>query len=346
MPFASLGEQLRSVVAAGTPGGQVDQRLYEVRAALGANEAVGSDGGFLLQQDYSAALLTEGMAAAKLAPRCRAFPIGPNSNSIDLPALDETSRVAGSRFGGLQLASGDESDTISATKPKFRKISLKLNRLTGACYLSDEIVQDATVLENFVRASFTSEFGFVIHDVILRGTGAGRPLGILNSPALVTVAKEAGQVAKSLVTENIVSMYSRSTNPEGSIWIANADTLPQLMTMTIGISTAGQLVSVLQQGIGTSPTGMALLGRPVIFMEQCASLGTVGDVLLVDPQRYLLASKGGLQTAVSMHVQFLTAQQVIRFIYRLDGQPDLNSAITPANGTATQSPFVALATRA
>ena len=41
--------------------------------------------------------------------------------------------------------------------------------------------------------SFAEEFGFKIDDVILNGTGSGQPLGILNSPALVTVEKKTGR---------------------------------------------------------------------------------------------------------------------------------------------------------
>ena len=222
---------------------------------------------------------------------------------------------------------------------------MKLKKLTGACYLTDEIVADATVLENFVRMAFTSEFGFVIDDAILRGNGAGRPLGILNSDALVPVPKETGQAAKSILTENIIAMYARQSNPEGAMWLANKDVFPQLSTLTIGVGTAGQIVSVLQQGISGSPSGMGILGRPILWLEQCSTLGTVGDLMFVDPARYLLATKGGLQVASSIHVRFLQDEGVLRFIYRVDGSPDCNSAVTPANGTATVSPFVALAAR-
>ena len=61
--------------------------------------------------------------------------------------------------------------------------------------------------------------------------------------------------------------------------------------------------------------------------------------------RYLLATKGGLQSAFSGHVRFLQDEGVMRFTFRLDGQPDLAAPITPANGTATTSPFCVLQTR-
>jgi hypothetical protein len=74
-------------------------------------------------------------------------------------------------------------------------------------------------------------------------------------------------------------------------------------------------------------------------------LGDCGDLAFLDLSRYLLATKGGLQTAQSIHVRFLQDESVLRFINRIDGQPDLASAITPAYGTATVSPFVTIAAR-
>jgi hypothetical protein len=61
---------------------------------------------------------------------------------------------------------------------------------------------------------------------------------------------------------------------------------------------------------------------------------------------YLWIDKAGIKKDTSIHVRFNYDEQVFRFVVRVDGQPILNSPITPANGTNTLSPFVALATRA
>ncbi len=89
----------------------------------------------------------------------------------------------------------------------------------------------------------------------------------------------------------------------------------------------------------------SLLGRPVVPVEYCATLGTVGDIIFADFSQYAAIEKGGIQTAVSMHVQFTTAEMAYRFLYRFDGMPTWDSALTPYKGTNTLSPFVALATR-
>ena len=89
-----------------------------------------------------------------------------------------------------------------------------------------------------------------------------------------------------------------------------------------------------------------LFGKPVIPIEQAATLGTVGDIILADLQSYLVAEKGGIETASSIHVRFLFDESLLRMVYRLDAQPIYASALTAYKGTDTLSPFVVLATRA
>jgi HK97 family phage major capsid protein len=89
---------------------------------------------------------------------------------------------------------------------------------------------------------------------------------------------------------------------------------------------------------------MQIYGRPVVETEFNAALGTAGDILLADMSEYLMWEKNAVEAASSIHVQFLTDQTAFRYIYRVDGQTALASAITPANGSSnTQSPFVTLA---
>ena len=55
-------------------------------------------------------------------------------------------------------------------------------------------------------------------------------------------------------------------------------------------------------------------------------------------------TKGGMQAASSIHVQFVTDETAFRFVLRLDGQPLWHSALTPYKGSDTLSPFVTVAT--
>lgn len=343
--FRSFGEMLQAVRAAEGPGARMDSRLV-TRAASGASEMVPSDGGFLVQQDFATELLRMAHNTGQLVGRTRHIPISGQANGIKINGINETSRVDGSRWGGVRSYWVGEADTVTATRPKFREIELNAHKLMALFYATDELLADAAALEAVATMAFGEEFGFKLDDAIVRGNGAGQPLGILNAPALITVAKEGGQAAATIQIENIVKMWSRLWGPSrpNAVWLYNQDIEPQLFTMGLIVGTGGSPVYMPPGGLSSSPYG-TLLGRPMIPIEQAATLGTVGDIMLVDLSQYLMIDKGGLQTASSIHVRFLYDEQVFRFTLRTDGQPLWNSALTPAQGSNTLSPFVALATR-
>jgi HK97 family phage major capsid protein len=343
--FSSFGEQMSAIMRAGLPGGNVDPRLFN--AALGANETVPSDGGFLVQTDFSTEILQQVFETSIIASRVRRIQISGNSNGTVINGVDETSRATGSRHGGIRGYWADEAEEKTASKPKFRRIELGLKKLVGLCYATDENLQDASQLESIIRNGFASEFGFLLDDAIINGSGAGQPLGIINAGCLVSVAKEVGQAADTLVYENIVKMYSRlfARSRNNAIWLINQDVEPQLFSMSMAVGTGGVPVYMPAGGISGLPYS-TLFGRPVIPVEQCQTLGDKGDVILADFQDgYVLAEKGGMKADMSIHVRFVFDESVFRFVMRVDGQPVRATALTPFKGSATQSHFITLDAR-
>jgi HK97 family phage major capsid protein len=345
--FSSLGQQLSAIMNAGIPGRSVDPRLWN---ATGLNETTPSDGGFLVQDDFSSELLKQVWQTGVLASRCRRISISQNANSLKINGEDETSRATGSRAGGIRGYWAAEAADKTASTPKFRQIELKLNKLVGLCYATDELLDDAQALEGYIRQGFVNEFGFLIDDAIITGTGAGQPLGILNAGCLVSQAKEAGQDADTVVAENIINMYSRlfASSRQNAVWLINQTVEPQLHQMGVSVGVGGQMVYMPPGGLSQAPYG-TLLGRPVLPIEQCSALGDAGDIILADLSNgYILADKGGMKSDMSIHVKFQYDESVFRFVMRIDGQPVRASAVTPYKGgdDATQSHFVTLAERA
>jgi HK97 family phage major capsid protein len=134
--FASLGEQMMAVARAGNPDfrGAADPRLVLSAGPTGASEGIASDGGFLVQTDFSNELLQNTYEAGDIASRVRHIPIGANANGININGVDETSRANGSRWGGIQSYWTGEAQLITASQPKFRRIKMELDKLTGMCY--------------------------------------------------------------------------------------------------------------------------------------------------------------------------------------------------------------------
>jgi len=345
-PWRSFGEFLQAVVHGSDPGTMPDRRLVEDRAA-GLNENIGSEGGFLVTTDFSTQLLQRVYETGLLAGRTFRFQISGNANGIKIPYIVEGSRKDGYRWGGVRAYWQGEAQAKSETKPAFGLLELSLKKLTGLCYASDELIQDADALGAIVGELFSREFGFKTDEALVRGTGAGQPLGILNAPCLITVAAETGQVAATIERANIDKMWARMYAPcrPNSVWLINQDTEPQLNSLAAIVGTGGVPIYLPPGGLSASPFS-TIYGRPVLPIEQASTLGAVGDITLADYSQYVMAEKGGMQAATSIHVRFLYDETTFRFVLRVDGQPWWQGPLTPNQGTNTLSPFVALAARA
>jgi HK97 family phage major capsid protein len=224
-----------------------------------------------------------------------------------------------------------------------------LEKVAALTYLTDELLADAPALGAWCLREGGNELRFQVEDKVINGTGAGVPLGLLNATATVSQSKETGQAAATVVTENVTKMWARMPAylMGGAKWYINQELLPQLVTLSIAVGLAGQVVpaSIYQQPTPGTPFG-TLFGRPVQPVEFCAALGTVGDIILANMGEYYLIDNGGIQSATSIHVNFTTDETALRLIYRVNGFPFWASAMTPYKGTNTLSPYITLLTRA
>ena len=340
--FASFGDQLKAIAKHYTTG-VTDARL---RAPAGMGETDPAGGGFPVQVDFAQTILQRAYDMGEIAQRVFRLQISTNANGIKIPGIDETSRVTGSRWGGVQAYWVGEGDAATATKPKFRLIELDLTKLMAIWYVTDELMADASALTGIANEAFAQELMFMIEDSVYRGTGAGMPQGFLNAPCKVTVPIEKGQATQTIVYQNLINMWSRMWNRSrfNACWFINQDVERQLYQVNQVIGTAGVPVYLPPGGLSEKPYA-TLFGRPVVPVEYAETLGTEGDIVLADLSQYVMADKNAMQQMSSIHVRFLTDEMTFRITYRCDGQPIWQAPLTPYRGTQTKSPFVTLAGR-
>ncbi|HUC70390.1 MAG TPA: phage major capsid protein [Stellaceae bacterium] len=345
--WKNAGEQFQAVMrAAFNDGRGVDPRL--IRAPAGLGETDPSGGGFTIAPEFSATILTRAYDMGELAKRVFKLPIeGPG---IRIPSIDEQSRVTGSRWGGVQSYWVGEGDTVTATKPKFRLIELYLKKLMSLWYVTDEMLADSTALTGIANQAFAEEIMFMIEDAIFEGSGAGQPQGYMNANALVTVPADKGQAPKTLTYTNVTNMWQHAwaRARKNMVWLINQDCESQLLSLSTVVGTGGQPVYLPVGSIGSqaanAPNG-TLLGRPVIPIEYANTLGTTGDITLVDLSQFVVADRNAMQQMSSIHVRFTTDEMTFRLTYRVDGSPIWHTGLTPFKGSNTLSPFIALASR-
>jgi HK97 family phage major capsid protein len=327
----------------------IDRRL--VRSPTGAGEVDPSAGGFLVDTQFAEELV--GIAYAEesvLASLCDRRQTSSRLADVRVPAIDETSRADGSRWGGTASYWLGEGAPATLSMPRFRNLAFSSKKLLAAVVVSKELLDDVPMLGAHMRRAFTAELGFRLDQAILAGDGAGKPVGITNSPALITVAKEAGQASATIVAENVANMWSRLPAPSRrrAVWFCNEDAESQLEKMATLVGTtavATPTAAALYMPAGANGNEFATLkGRPIVVLEQCPTLGATGDIVLADMIHYVLID-GGVTPALSLDVKFTTDEAVFRFTLRCDGQSAFASPITPYNGSSARSPFVALAAR-
>lgn len=353
-----FGRQLQAVLSFAAKGGwshlsKEEQRVLGsmldsgnqgriLAGPTGLNTDVASDGGFLVGQERSSTILQRVYSQGEVISRVGRLPIGPGSNGMKLPAIDETSRADNSRFGGIVSGWLGQGNTLTAGKPKFREMDLKLRKVGAFVYATDEQIADAIALEGWINKNLPLELTFRVEDAVLNGLGAPSPQGALKSGAVLSVTRTT---ANRILYDDVKAMWLRMWAPcrKNAVWFVDQSCEGELEQLAIAVGTGGVLAPIYKPA-GSVPGQVyaTLYGRPVIPVEYMAALGTAGDIALVDLSEYTLIDKGGVDAAVSLHVAFLTDEQVFRFIYRVDGQLNWNAALTPKSGGDTLSCVVTL----
>ena len=336
---AALGEFCVAVARA-QQGHGFDPRLGAV--ATGMNTVNGSDGGWAVPGQVAEGIERSMFEGGEILSRVDAREITGDSMTYNL--LKESSRATGSRAGGVQGFWVDQGGAPDPSTFKLERLELRLRKVAALGYMTDELVADAAALGGELEVLFNEELTFQVEDAIWEGKGGGQPVGWSNASCAVTVSKETNQGAATIVPANLSKMWARmpARSKKRAIWFYNVDVEPNLDALTLPAGTAGlqpRFVDYSAEGV------LRIKGRPCLPVEYASTIGTKGDIMLVDPFMYRLIKKGGVQHASSIHVRFTQGEQTFRATYRCDGAPAMKSAITPFKGSDTLSAFVQLETR-
>ena len=364
--FHSTGDFLSCVAAASDrTNPRMDERLRDylnVRSeASGQNITTDTEGGYLVPPDYADGLLNFAASESVMFGEVTRIPVSGNRlivNILDQESRKDTAVSVKGRNGGLLAYWKGEADELTASRMKFKQDTTEMHKLTGLCYATEEMLEDLPAMSAYIAQGFADEFTFKIEDAILNGTGSGMPTGVLDAAngALVTIAKESGQAAGSLLINNILKMWNAmpAQNRAKAKWYINQDleiVLYQLLMNTGSLATDGATANfgmplfVPAGGLASAPNGL-LLGRPIVPVEQAGAVGSKGDISLQDLSQYRWIDKSGVNAQTSIHVRFLQDETAFRFTYRCGGKPIWTNAIEAYRGTTARSPFVTLAARA
>jgi len=357
--FKNTGEFVVTVIKACHPNNPVrDERLEKLnksyfelsKAPSGQNTMDDTEGGFLIPRPIADGIWTnvqENEEIISLTDQRQT-----SGNSLKIKRQPEISRKDSYRHAGMVAYWQPEAEAYTSSSVKWGEMELRLNKITALAYTTEEELADASIaLGSLFETRASQAIMFRVNESIITGTGAGMPLGILNSPALIIVPLQQNQDASTILHRNLNKMFYRMhpRHRAKARWYVHPNMEEQLNFITFDDDTTNKRpVYIPPGGISTSPYG-SLYGRPVIPLEYMYDFGQRGDILFADPSQYITLRKaggdGGIKSATSMHVRFLYDEQAFKFSFRVDGQPSWSSPIEDYRGTTTRGPYVTLANR-
>lgn len=307
---------------------------------------VPSEGGYLIPEELRAEILSVTLEESLVRPKAQVVPL--TTGKMKWPVVDFTTEV-GEVFGGIVMSWLDEGETITETSATFAALTLTAHKLGGLASLPNELIRNAPALEAWVRQNLPKALAHFEDIAFLKGNGVAKPLGALhaNNPALIVVDDEGAAQQSGITWINVLAMLARLLPDSFATaeWIVTPDALPEIFTMALPVGTGGSAVMV-GEGTGSQRLPLSMLGIPLRFSRKApATLGTQGDISLVDNSRYVIGDNQSMLLDTSEHSSFRSDKTDFRIIELVDGQPGMLAPLTPENDGPTLSSWIQLATR-
>lgn len=324
-----------------------DRRLRLVYgAAKDISETSGPTGGYLVPEEFLSPMKQiEATVSPLLAKVTRIRVKGDHGR---WPALDQyfapTAGSGATAMAGRVVSTATATGgTLTETQPQFTELQYTIHKEGGYVEVDNETIADSPQsIDTLLRQLFAVSVAAKKERHILRGSGAGEPLGILTALAS---SSDGPTIAVTTAADNVfawadaLSMRARFKRISGEpCWVIHPGVWPDIGQFEIGTAGAGAYVANMGAALGA---GAPLLGFPVYESEHMPQDDN-DDVILADFSAYIMFERDELSIAYSEHAAFTTDKGTWRFTSRFDGKPWLKSAITLADpqGSYTVSPFV------
>lgn len=306
--------------------------------ALG--ESSGATGGFFVPIEFKPELLRLVIEGQVVRPRATIIPM--TTDTAWIPRIRDTSHV-GSIHGGVAGTWTKENTTLTQNEPRAGQVQLIPKKFSDYILVANELIQDSAIaIPALLGVVLREGLGFFEDISAISGNGSGQMLGYQSSPALISVTRNTTSHIKYA---DLTAMYSRMfpASVNRGVWVCSPACFPDLANLSVPVGTGGSAVWITNYTTAVGAPPATIFGRPLIISEKVPTLGTANDITFCDFSYYLIGDRMTMALTTSEHVAFAADQTAFRIIERLDGQPWIDSALTPNNGGATLSAFVGLA---
>lgn len=204
---------------------------------------------------------------------------------------------------------------------------------SGVIKATREQMRAAAIIESMLRDAITEDVGNREERMILRGTGAGEPLGILNWAGVVLVEEDTDNTFVAADSDEMVA-HLLDTGNSRVAWLYHNSIYTSLAPFVReNTAVAGNRAQVIST---------VLHGYPHMTTQHLPLIGTNGYIVLGDWDKYIIFEFEGLYIFFSD--QRYADEGKVAWFYgkHLDGKPIMPDAITLADGSWELSPFVVI----
>jgi len=273
----------------------------EAKAAM--QEGTDAEGGYLVPEEWGAAMLAYGLLNSFALTDCNVIPM--KHRIMNLPAELTRPTVAWT---------AEESDATES-EPTFAEVQLTAKRLDGYSIASNELLEDeAYDLVGWLTAIFGEAIGQELDNQVLNGTGDPCS-GVLTAAAGQSVVMASGSTAFSNVTaDHLSEMISKLA--------VNKVTNPKFYMHR----TVRHFLRTLKDSNGayiydqpTSGDAGYIWGYPIVLTEKAPSTSGAATAFLVfgDMKHFALGQRlGDMSLAVDPYGKFISYQTRFRVVTR------------------------------
>jgi len=204
---------------------------------------------------------------------------------------------------------------------------------SGVVKATREQMKAASMIEMLLKAAIAEDVGNREERSILRGTGAGEPLGILNWDGKVLVEEDTDNTFVAADSDEMMAHLLAKGNTKIS-WVYHnsiyTSIAPFVRENTAVAGNRGQTISTMFHGY------------PHMTSQHLPLLGTNGYIVLGDWDKYVVFEFEGLYIFFTEHRHADEGKVAWYFGKNIDGKPIMPDAVILADGTWELSPFVVI----
>ena len=343
--FPSIGSYVRAV-SKGPANAKEAEALRTVDMMTRTITGSTNGGEYLLPLTQVPEIFSTSNAQPGLFQYARRYNVPGRSLRIPYLLQDEGTSVLNRPMAGkiANVTIVGEGATKPSREPSFGQRVLTMYKYAAVTEFGDELLGDDFTGE--LPAEVTAAVGGQVlnkinEDITIDGGGSSAPLGAFNAANTAVLAVNRN-TASDFKAVDAFNMYQQHTHGPNSVWMISRRVLAKLFAMQTTNNTMVTWIPNLRD-----KPQMTLLGLPVVVTDLLPTLGTKGDVVLVNGDFYAMGLRQALTVESSIHYKFVNDITTYRFVARAGGIPLPTSTYAYAidgagNKVDEHSPFVVL----